>query len=159
MTDPCEKVRRDKESSARHEHVPLRREASLILGITLVGTTVLGTHGCRRADEAPPSGREMYLRYCASCHGVDGKGNGPVAPSLQQPPSDLTRLAERGRLDERYLMTVIDGRRLVRAHGPREMPVWGAVFQDELKARPYPGYTGLLRTRTLADYLQTIQEE
>jgi mono/diheme cytochrome c family protein len=120
---------------------------------------MLGAAGCRRADVASPSGRDMYLRYCASCHGADGKGNGPVAPSLQQPPSDLTRLAQRGRLDDRYLMTVIDGRRLVGAHGSREMPVWGAVFQDELEDRPYPGYTGLLRTRTLADYLHTIQEQ
>jgi hypothetical protein len=56
-------------------------------------------------------------------------------------------------------MAVIDGRREVRAHGSREMPVWGAVFEDELRQRPYPAYTGLLRTRSLVDYLRSIQED
>jgi hypothetical protein len=56
-------------------------------------------------------------------------------------------------------MDVVDGRRVVAAHGTREMPVWGAVFDEELKDRAYPGYTGLLRTRSLVDYLRSIQED
>ena len=42
---------------------------------------------------SPANGREMYVTYCAACHGVDGKGNGPVASSLKTAPTDLTQLA------------------------------------------------------------------
>ena len=55
-------------------------------------------------------------------------------------------------------MAIIDGRRSVAAHGSREMPVWGAVFEEERKGQPYPGYTGLLQSRLLTDYLRSIQQ-
>jgi hypothetical protein len=64
-----------------------------------------------------------------------------------------------GHFDEANVMTVIDGRRVVAAHGPREMPVWGVIFEEELKDRSYPQYTGLLRSRVLADYLRSLQQE
>jgi mono/diheme cytochrome c family protein len=101
----------------------------------------------------------MYVRYCASCHGAEGRGDGPASASLRRPAADLTRLESDGRFREAHLMEVIDGRRAVAAHGSREMPVWGAVFDEELKDRAYPGYTGLLRTRALVDYLRSIQQE
>jgi hypothetical protein len=56
-------------------------------------------------------------------------------------------------------MAVIDGKRFVAEHGPREMPVWGVVFDAELKDQPYPQYTGLLRAQVLADYLRSLQQE
>jgi hypothetical protein len=54
---------------------------------------------------------------------------------------------------------VIDGRRAVAAHGTRDMPVWGAVFEEESRGEPYPAYQGLLKSRFLVDYLRTIQAE
>jgi mono/diheme cytochrome c family protein len=39
---------------------------------------------------APP-GRRLYVRWCAVCHGPDGQGNGPAAPSLIPRPRDLAR--------------------------------------------------------------------
>jgi hypothetical protein len=54
-------------------------------------------------------------------------------------------------------MQVIDGRTLVAEHGPRNMPVWGVVFEEELEGEPYAGYTSLLRSRNLTDYLRSIQ--
>jgi mono/diheme cytochrome c family protein len=121
----------------------------------------LGLEGYAQEHGIHPSGEALYLRYCASCHGREGKGQGPVASALRQPPSDLTTLARRagGHFDEADVMAVIDGRRLVAAHGPREMPVWGVVFEEELKDQPYPQYTGLLRSRVLADYLRSLQQE
>ena len=116
--------------------------------------------GCRPEVPPAPTGEEAYGRYCASCHGLEGKGDGPVAASLRRAPTDLTQLARRsgGRFDERYVMSVIDGRRLVAEHGPREMPVWGATFEEELRDERYPGWTSLLKTRTLVDYLRSIQQ-
>jgi mono/diheme cytochrome c family protein len=106
-----------------------------------------------------PSGAELYRRFCASCHGLDATGGGPVAPEMRRPPTDLTTLAQRagGRFDEAAMMAIIDGRRAVAAHGPREMPVWGAIFDAELKDRPYGEYTTLLRAKVLAEYLASIQ--
>jgi hypothetical protein len=57
------------------------------------------------------------------------------------------------------VIAVIDGKRLVAEHGPREMPVWGAIFDEELKDFPYTGYTVLLRAQVLADYLRSRQQE
>jgi mono/diheme cytochrome c family protein len=114
--------------------------------------------GCGPKD-VPPSGQGLYLQHCASCHGEKGDGQGPVASTLQRPPADLTRIAERngGRFDASEVMSIIDGRRTVAAHGPREMPVWGAVFEDSVAPGQYPGYTSLLHSRALTEYLQSIQ--
>ena len=43
---------------------------------------------------SPASGKEMYMSYCAVCHGTDGKGGGPAASALKVPPTDLTLLSE-----------------------------------------------------------------
>jgi len=112
-------------------------------------------------SQSPPmvTGRELYGRHCASCHGEAADGNGPVAASLRRRPSDLRTIARRhgGRFDEAYVMSVVDGRRLVAEHGPREMPVWGAVFEEQSSKSGYAGYASLLHSRALADYVRTLQ--
>lgn len=118
--------------------------------------------GAQLACDVEPSaemdGRAMYLRFCASCHGVDGRGGGPAAAALRTPPTDLTTLAAReGGFHPARVMRVIDGRREIAAHGPRAMPVWGAVFEEELAEDPYTRYTARLRTRELVEYLGSIQ--
>jgi len=35
-------------------------------------------------------GARLYADNCASCHGVDGRGNGPLAATLEPPPTDFT---------------------------------------------------------------------
>lgn len=82
------------------------------------------------------AGRAAYLQYCASCHGPGARGDGPVADVLDTPPPDLTRLALRyGQpLPLERLASTIDGRDEVRAHGTRQMPVWG----EKLYAGPAP---------------------
>jgi len=92
---------------------------------------------------------------------LTGRGDGPVARTLSPPPADLTQLAKKagGDVDEARLISFIDGRRWVKAHGPREMPVWGAVFDEELKDQLYTEYTGLLQSRALVDYILSMQEK
>jgi mono/diheme cytochrome c family protein len=120
---------------------------------------VLLLAACGQEPAAEASGRDMYVRYCASCHGSEGRGDGPLAPSLTRLPADLTQLAKKngGNYDERAVMSAIDGRREVVEHGTRDMPVWGAVFEEEGRGEPYPAYHGLLQSRLLVDYLATIQ--
>jgi mono/diheme cytochrome c family protein len=101
-------------------------------------------------------GRGLYLQYCVSCHGPSAQGDGPVARALSTPPANLRRLAERfgNPLPENQVARYIDGRAEVKAHGPRDMPVWGARFYyksgtDERRAQQWIG--------DLVAYLQSIQ--
>lgn len=129
------------------------------VGLALLGAAAL-LGACRAAD-TPPTGEALYLRYCASCHGAAADGAGPLAGSLKRPPADLRTIARRsgGSFDESRVMAIIDGKQGVAEHGPREMPVWGEVFDDEMRGERYTAYTTLLRTRALADYLRSIQVE
>ena len=103
------------------------------------------------------SGKAFYLQYCSSCHGQEGRGNGPVARYLNVKVPDLTLIKEKnkGIYPTDKIMSVIDGRRIVRAHGEREMPVWGEIFKSEQKK--YPERTGLLKAKIIAEYVATLQ--
>jgi hypothetical protein len=110
---------------------------------------------------ADSAGRVLFTTHCASCHGVDGRGNGPVAGSLVQRPSDLTKLTKRYGvpLPRGKLAEFIDGRIAVKAHGPRDMPVWGERFDVDLG----PGVLATEDTKrrtidVIVDYLVSIQE-
>jgi mono/diheme cytochrome c family protein len=119
--------------------------------LSLAGALALA--GCARDAARPESGEILYRRYCASCHGVDGRGDGPAAGALSPPPTDLTRL----RASVRVLMRVIDGRRTARAHGSVTMPVWGEVFERSLIGERHRRRTALLKTRALAQYVRGLQ--
>jgi mono/diheme cytochrome c family protein len=104
-------------------------------------------------------GREEFVRYCASCHGLDARGGGPAATSLRTPPADLTRIAARrgGDFPADEVAAWIDGRLVPGAHGTREMPVWGVRFSEGLP--PEPLTQDLVRGRivVLVEYLESIQ--
>jgi mono/diheme cytochrome c family protein len=135
----------------------MERSSCRALALALVSSVALSA--CVDREDRHVAGSDLYVQYCAACHGSAGKGDGPLAATLKRPPADLTQIATRngGRFDEAALMSVVDGRRAVAEHGPREMPVWGARFEDELKGEPMHTYVGLLQTRSLVDYLRTIQ--
>lgn len=105
----------------------------------LAGLLLLATALPAGAQEASGGGLELQLGaedfriYCSSCHGVDGKGLGPVAEYLTLKPADLTGLARRegGKFPAELVARIIDGRSDVKAHGPRDMPVWGNYFRAE----------------------------
>jgi mono/diheme cytochrome c family protein len=81
--------------------------------------------------EVIAGGEIEYQRYCAVCHGVDGKGRGLMAKFLTVQPADLTVLSKKnaGKFPFWQVYRVIDGREEIRGHGTREMPIWGARFQ------------------------------
>jgi mono/diheme cytochrome c family protein len=76
-------------------------------------------------------GAAVYKTYCATCHGVDAKGDGPLAQNLRHAPPDLTRLAKRngGTFDAPAVHRMIDGRDPLKNHGGPDMPVWGDAFR------------------------------
>jgi mono/diheme cytochrome c family protein len=102
-------------------------------------------------------GRDLYEFYCASCHGRDLKGTGPVAPALKAEPPDLTRLAihnggvfPRVRVEE-----IVTGRnrRPLPAHGSSEMPVWGPIFRG---LDPHDA-ANQVRISNIIDYIESLQ--
>ena len=75
-------------------------------------------------------GEKLYLNYCASCHGVDGAGDGPVASSLKQRPNDLRRIQSRyGIFPAEEVGRKISGDLSAPVHGRKDMPVWGAGLE------------------------------
>lgn len=108
------------------------------------------------------SSPELYEKFCASCHGIDGHGNGPVAPLIKIHVPDLTRIAYRegGEFPTEDVRRTIDGRWDRSAHGSRDMPVWGWQFYDTMNKDD-----SAERARTesmisrLVNYLRSIQQE
>ena len=120
--------------------------------VTLVLCTVATVYG---ADE---TGRTLYLRYCAACHGRSGQGDGPLAPALGQQPTDLTRIAAAhgGQFPMGAVVEAIEGTRTVRAHGLSEMPVWGEVFRAD-HSSPEQQLVMHAKIVAIANYLRSLQ--
>jgi len=100
-------------------------------------------------------GPDLFRAYCASCHGADAKGHGPVAPALRAAPADLTRIAIRnhGVFPMERIQKVILGEGTTGGHGSREMPVWGPIFSQVTRDVDL----GRVRVDNLARYLRDIQ--
>lgn len=104
-------------------------------------------------------GRDDYQRYCASCHGIDADGNGPMKDVLRAAPPDLTRIAERngGTFPAAKIASVIDGRFAVPAHGTGTMPVWGRILGRPLAEGVTAEEVARGQIDALVSYLQSIQ--
>jgi len=133
--------------------------------IALIAATIVLFAGTALAQEikkapapytTPASGKDMYMAYCASCHGQDAKGKGPAAPALKVAPPDLTLLARHngGKYPELRVYSFIQGETMLPAHGSKEMPVWGPVFRS-LDARD-KGVVHL-RITNLTRYIESLQ--
>ncbi len=105
------------------------------------------------------NGDQLFQRFCASCHGKSGYGDGPVAPSIKVLIPDLTQLSKRasGQFPADRVREIIDGRAVLPAHGTRPMPVWGY----ELEAQAPPEQSGRAVAQglidRLVDHLRSIQ--
>ncbi len=110
---------------------------SVVLGAALAAAPVLGY------AQDVDIGKLEYVRSCGVCHGISGKGDGPLAASLKKSPADLTQIQKHnsGVFPFDRLYQVIDGREALEAHGPRDMPVWGNEYTDQAA-----GLTGGLAT-------------
>ena len=137
----------------------MKRTVKTVVGIVLA----LGS-AAPAAQRAPsPSlalestaGRDSFAFYCASCHGADGRGDGPAALTLRMPPADLTTLAQRngGQFPKDRVFEAVAGTgRALAAHGSTDMPVWGPIFRglDSSEAR------NTQRLSNIVTYLQSLQ--
>ena len=112
-------------------------------------------------------GRYEYETYCAVCHGMDGKGNGPFTMLLNKRIPDLSLLSKNngGVFPFSRAYDVVIGAADVGAHGSREMPIWGDVFTGRAQSVYGPAYrdaTGeaYVKARVLAlvEYISRLQE-
>jgi len=102
-------------------------------------------------------GPALYRSYCASCHGADATGGGPMARALKVPPVDLTRIAARngGMFPLPRVSRIISGEeQLPSGHGTRAMPVWGPIFSQVDADQDL----GRIRIDNLARYLRELQK-
>ncbi len=131
--------------------------APLIVGLALG----LALSGAAAADEGERTGELEFTKYCSSCHGANATGVGPVAEVLDPKPADLTRIAARreGVFPEVEIQRIIDGRDPVRAHGAKQMPVWGEIFRGELGPGPAGESAARGKAWLIIRYLKTIQVE
>ena len=120
-------------------------------------------------------GKSEFQSSCASCHGTDARGKGPVSGQLKIPPPDLTMLAKNnnGVFPTNAVHETMYGLKTIPAHGTREMPIWGERFNPIVSLPHYvdPSYWKMagpqqspevvVRTRILAviDYLNRVQQK
>jgi mono/diheme cytochrome c family protein len=102
------------------------------------------------------SGKQMFADYCAPCHGLSGKGEGPAATALKTPPADLTQLAKKnnGKFPIEHVMNDLRQGSSMAAHGSSEMPVWGPLFKTLNATNPVLVDQ---RIRNLAVYIESLQ--
>ena len=132
----------------------------------------MGFNTCAWAQDID-IGKIEYQSNCASCHGMDAKGDGPVSKELKTRPADLTLLAKKnkGVFPLNAVYRIIDGRDQIASHGTKEMPVWGYRFvppshytlrsaDDYIFAPPLsPEAVVHGRITAVIDYLDRIQEK
>jgi mono/diheme cytochrome c family protein len=132
--------------------------ASLFFGAGVVMAQETATKSIKKAPvprTSAASGAEMFNTYCAVCHGISGKGDGPAASEFKIPPANLTLLAvqNKGKYPADHVAeTIRTGPRDAKAHGSRDMPVWGTIFasmgdsaQVEQRIRNLTTYVGTLQ--------------
>lgn len=139
----------------------------LVLGIVLTCFAFSGTpaRAQTKADAQKEyerliysvKGPDLYRAHCAACHGADGKGGGPVAPTLKTKPADLTVLAKNsgGKFPSERALKIISGDQVLATHGSREMPIWGPIFHQIEADQDF----GNVRLQNLLKYLESIQQK
>jgi len=110
---------------------------------------------------SPASGQEMYMSYCAVCHGKSGKGDGPAASALKQPPPDLTALGSKnkGKFPADYVAHVLRFGAEAPAHGTKDMPVWGPLLRSLGGNSRAADALVQLRIANLTNYIGSLQSK
>lgn len=130
--------------------------------LVLACLTLAGLSAAPLLAQDAEHGRALFQTHCATCHGADADGQGPLAPALVLQPVDLTTLASRngGAFPLERVINRIDGTDPLVSHGS-PMPVFGPYF-DGVANTPMklPNGQPILVSQPIADlvgYLQSLQ--
>ena len=101
-----------------------------------------------------PSGRDLYIGHCAICHGLDGRGQGPLAQAMKLVPADLTQIAVKhdGTFPDAKVSDIVRNGGAVLGHGSTAMLPWGLYFSERHKPA-----VGKARIKALVAYLKSLQ--
>lgn len=104
------------------------------------------------------NGKQMYVDYCAQCHGLDGRGGGPIAAALKIPPADLTMLSKNhhGSYPADHVLSVLQFGVEEPAHGTKDMPAWGHAFM-RMDHIGNDRSMQQMRISNLVHYVETLQ--
>ena len=99
------------------------------------------------------TGREIYLDRCVSCHGIEGKGNGPVAKSLAGPPTiDLTKTPWKYGDKPEDVLRVVD-----RGTPGSSMAGWGSSLGPQ-KTKAVSAYVFYLANKPIPAEFRTAED-
>jgi len=143
----------------------MRRSQLALLVVASLGwaASASGQQAAPPGTPAPGSpialvgGAYTFRTWCASCHGVDAKGDGPLAENLRFHPPDLTRIAKRngGEFPTDKVNQIVDGRKPLGGHGGTDMPVWGDAFRNAETG--YDEAAVKAKIQGVVDFLKTTQ--
>ena len=135
----------------------------MLLGAALASLGALAGAGAAAAQDAV-IGQDEYRLHCAACHGLEGRGDGPIGQMLKTPAPNLAMIAERngGKFPVQKIYDIIEGSSVIAAHGTREMPLWGDRYRKMSKpVTPDQANMGNeqaeMRILSLVYYLGTLQ--
>jgi len=124
--------------------------------LSLLASGLPTTVDLKVAKTSPADGKGMYTSYCTPCHGVNGKGNGPLSSSLKRTPSDLTTLSKNngGNYPEVRVIGILAHGSAVSGHDGAGMPHWAITLgnMDQNNKLDTP-----LRISNLSRYVETLQ--
>lgn len=126
----------------------------------IVATLLCASPVSFAADFTAYSGEQLFQRLCASCHGKEARGDGPVSGSLAIKPPNLRELQKRnrGEFPVEKIQRIIDGRISLAPHGTRVMPVWGDELLRSEAGDPEAERSAADLIHKIAEYLRGIQD-
>lgn len=140
---------------------------TFLIAACTVGAVSLG--GAQQSGPAAQSvdiGKYEYDGHCAACHGSTGKGDGFYALMLPRSitVTNLTELSKKnnGVFPFARVYETIDGRQQVKAHGTRDMPIWGRDYRTmSAVLNPYYNQEAFVRAKILAltEYVYRLQAQ
>lgn len=131
-----------------------------IIGLLAIAASCVAGNAAAADDMQVKVGKDLYMKYCATCHGPSGNGTDGMASRLfTNQPANLTLLSKEngGKFPMNELMNIVKGDQPIAAHGSREMPVWGEILGRPLSDGMYGQDEADAKIINIGKFLETIQ--
>jgi len=98
--------------------------------IPVAGLLAAGLLGAAPAPAAGADGERLFKFYCAQCHGLEGRGDGPnVTETFPVEPRNFTNAKEMNKLTDADIRNVVREGGPVASKSPM-MPPWGKTLSE-----------------------------